>query len=75
MSCLLPFQCPPYYSLKCRKSPPSSDPEEGGGETRPPKGLEGGDVQHFSLPILMWLCKLHLHLIVSDTLKIMQIRP
>ena len=72
MSCLLPFQCPPYYSLKCHKSPPP--PNRGEGETRPHES-EGGEVQHFSLPMHMWLCKLHLHLIVSDTLKIMQIRP
>ena len=61
MSCLLPFQCPPYYSLKCHKSPPPPNPGGGEGQTRP-HGLEGGDLQHFSLLILMWLCKLHLHL-------------
>ena len=71
MSCLLPFQCPSYYSLKCCKSPPP--PNRGGRETRPYES-EGGEVQHFSLLIQMWLCKMHLHLIVSDTLKIMQIR-
>ena len=73
MSCLLPFQCPPYYSLKCHKSPPPPNRGGGRGETRPYES-EGGEVQHFSLPMQMWLCKLHLHLIVSDTLKIMQIR-
>ena len=33
MSCLLPFQCPPYYSLKCHKSPPP--PNRGGRDTPP----------------------------------------
>ena len=35
MSCLLPFQCPPYYSLKCYKSPPS--PNRGGERDAPPR--------------------------------------
>ena len=36
MSCLLPFQCPPYYSLKCHKSPPPPN-RGGGGRDAPPR--------------------------------------
>ena len=35
ISCLLSFQCPPYYSLKCHKSP--RPPNRGGGRDAPPR--------------------------------------